>query len=69
MTFERRPGDVSLFKNKKKEPSSKAPDYSGPGLDLSGTPIRVAAWKKTDKNGDIWLSCKIEPEHKPDETV
>jgi hypothetical protein len=58
MSYEYTAGQFSLFKNKKKEKDNQ-PDYTGSGASLSGEVIRIAAWKKKDKNGDLWLSCKI----------
>jgi uncharacterized protein (DUF736 family) len=59
MAYELKPGQFSLFKNKFKE-SDKHPDYKGDGMDLAGNKVSVAAWLKKDKNGNSFMSCKIE---------
>lgn len=59
MAFEPKPGQFSLFKNDKDGNESR-PDYTGDGMALDGTLIRVAAWKKEGRNG-TFLSCKIQP--------
>jgi hypothetical protein len=59
MAYELRPGQFSLFKNKFKE-SDKHPDYKGDGMDLAGNKVSVAAWLKKDKNGNTFMSGKIE---------
>lgn len=71
MTYEYKAGQFSLFKNTKKEKENQ-PDYQGDGADLSGQLIRIAAWKKTDKNGNLWLSCKFDipkPKEAPKEQL
>ena len=60
MAYEPKPGQFSLFKNKFKE-SDKHPDYKGDGMDLEGNALSVAAWLKEDKNGNKFMSCKMEP--------
>ena len=58
MAYEQRPGQFALFKNDKRG-NEKAPDYTGDGLDLSGKPIKVAAWLKDGKKGKF-MSCNIQ---------
>lgn len=44
----------SIFKNTRKE-SPNHPDLSGTAL-INGKHYWVSGWKKTDKNGDAWVS-------------
>lgn len=59
MAYEPKPGSFSLFKNDRKEKDSH-PDYTGDGLDISGTPVWVSAWIKEGKNGKF-MSCSMKP--------
>jgi hypothetical protein len=65
MAYEPRPGTFSLFKNDRKE-SDRHPDYKGNGMYIDGQLVSVAAWLKTDKNGNKFMSCKIEPAQRQD---
>ncbi len=47
-----------LFKNDKKA-SPKAPDFKGTYTDNNGKEWEVAAWEKTSKAGNTFLSGKI----------
>jgi len=51
---------VALFKNKDKQEGSNQPDYTGPGEKPDGSKIRAAAWLKTDKNGQTFLSVNVQ---------
>lgn len=57
--YQPKPGDVSVFKNDRKEKDSH-PDYRITGLDLNGNKIKGALWLKTDRNGNKYMSGKIE---------
>lgn len=59
MAYEPKPGDVSVFKNDRKEKDTH-PDYRITGLDLSGQKIKGALWLKKDRNGNTYMSGKIE---------
>ncbi len=49
-----------LFKNDRKEPNSRQPDYKG-NLNVNGTTYRLAAWTRTSRDGTKrFLSLKIE---------
>lgn len=61
MAYEPKPGDVSVFKNGRKEKDTH-PDYRITGLDLNGDKIKGALWLKTDRNGNKYMSGKIEPD-------
>ena len=58
MAWEARPGDFTLFPNDKKG-NDHAPDYSGPGLDPEGSPIKVSCWIKEGTRGRFF-SCRME---------
>lgn len=59
MAYEIKPGDVSVFKNDRKEKDTH-PDYRITGMDLNGVKIKGALWLKTDRNGNKYMSGKIE---------
>jgi uncharacterized protein (DUF736 family) len=54
MAFELRELSGSVFKNKKKEKDSH-PDLTGEAK-IGGVIYWVNAWRKTDKNGNEWIS-------------
>lgn len=50
-----------LFKNTRKEPGSKQPDYRGNG-NFNGQDFKISGWIQTPKNGgDKFISFKFEP--------
>lgn len=57
--YERKDNTFSAFKNKKKEEKTHA-DLTGEAM-IDGKMYWVNIWKKTDKNGDTWLSGSIRP--------
>ena len=57
--YEPQHGDVTIFKNRNKEPGDKRPDYDGKGIDLEGNDFRIALWIKEGKNGKFF-SGKME---------
>lgn len=59
MAYEKKAGEVSLFKNNYKD-NERKPDYKGSGLDINGNPIKVAAWVRQTRNGEQFFSLKIE---------
>lgn len=59
MAYERKNGELSLFKNEYKD-NEKKPDYKGRGLDLDGNEVTVAAWVRKDRNGKSYMSLKLE---------
>jgi hypothetical protein len=64
MAYEQKPGQFALFKNDKEGIESR-PDYVGDGVDLDGTPIRVACWIKPMKNGGKFMACNIQSKDAP----
>lgn len=65
MAYEMKDMTFSAFKNKKKEQKTHA-DLTGTAL-IEGKEYWVNVWKKTDKNGDTWLSGSIRPKVKNEE--
>ena len=58
MSEQRGDGGV-LFKEKTKK-TDRAPDYRG-RLTVGGIEYDLAGWRKTDKNGDAFLSLSVRP--------
>lgn len=67
MAYEEKNGDISVFKNDKKEKDTH-PDYRITGTGLDGKKIKGALWLKKDRNGKTYMSGKIEEDTyvKPD---
>lgn len=65
MAWEMREGQGSLFRNEKRE-TEKHPNARGEAL-IGGVVYEVAAWTKTDKNGNKFQSLAFKPKdpHKP----
>lgn len=59
MDFKHKDGYGSIFKNSYKEKDNQ-PDYKGNGTTLSGKDVEIAAWVKTAKDGQKYLSLKWE---------
>jgi hypothetical protein len=59
MAYEKKPGDLAVFKNDRKEKDSH-PDYIITGLTLDGLPMKGALWLKEDRNGKKFMAGKIE---------
>jgi hypothetical protein len=54
-----------LFKNDRKEPGSKHPDYRGKG-NWNGRDCEIAAWIKEGRNGKFLSLSFKEPYEKPE---
>jgi hypothetical protein len=59
LAYEHREGSGSLFKNDKREKDSQ-PNARGDAL-VGGILYEIAAWTKTDKNGNKWQSLSFKP--------
>lgn len=59
MAYEQKPGFGSFFRNKKEKDTQ--PDYRGDICTPSGEHLRLAGWLKKDKNGNTFMSLKVEP--------
>lgn len=58
MAYEMKDGDLSLFRNDKKEPGSKQPDMRGTMM-WNGQKLKISAWTKGE--GDRrFLSGRVE---------
>lgn len=61
MAYEKKPGDLAVFKNTNKK-GENHPDYQIVGLGLNGEKIKGALWLKKDRNGNTFMAGKIEPD-------
>jgi hypothetical protein len=59
MPKESSPGNGAVFKNTYKT-EDKHPDLKGDARLPDGTKVKLALWKKEDKNGSPYFSIKIE---------
>lgn len=59
MAYEQKPGFGSFFRNKKEKDTQ--PDYRGDICTPSGEQLKIAGWLKKDKNGNTFMSLKVEP--------
>jgi|DEB3_MinimDraft_2_1074329.scaffolds.fasta_scaffold05149_2 hypothetical protein len=59
MAYERKDNSGAAFKNRKKERETHA-DLTGDAL-IDGKDFWVNVWKKTDKNGDTFISLAFKP--------
>ena len=59
MAYEQKPGEFALFKNDKGD-NERRPDYTGDGIALDGSKIKVSAWIKQGAKGKF-MSCRFQP--------
>lgn len=59
MAFEKRPGDLAVFRNTRKQEGDNKPDYEITGLTLDGRPMKGALWLKKDRNGKTFMAGNI----------
>ena len=64
MGYEKKPGDISVFKNDKAE--GNQPQYRGELLTPDGKPLTVSLWVKEGKNGKFFAGKVQEPFKKGD---
>lgn len=57
MAYEMKEGCGTLMKNNRKEKEGQ-PDYTGKVM-INGKELRIAGWKKTSQNGNVYLSLKV----------
>lgn len=60
MAYEKKRGDLAVFKNTRKVEGDNKPHYEISGLGLDGLPIKGALWLKEDRNGNKFMAGKIE---------
>ena len=60
MAYEQKDGSGALFKNDKKEPGSKQPDYRG-DANVNGQVMEIAAWIKPKASGGNFMSLSFKP--------
>lgn len=60
MAYEKKRGDLAVFKNTRKVEGDNKPHYEISGLGLDGLPIKGALWLKEDRNGKKFMAGKIE---------
>lgn len=60
MAFEQRPGTGSIFRNDKKTPGSRAPEYRG-SCNVAGAIYEISAWVRETKDGRKFFSLALEP--------
>jgi len=58
MSYQHKDGFGSLFRNRKKEKDTQ-PDMRGDCM-IEGREMEIAGWTKKDKNGQKYLSLKIQ---------
>ena len=59
MPYEQRDNTYGLFVNRFKEDGDKQPDFRGDAL-VDGKEKKISGWKKTDKNGNTFISGSFE---------
>lgn len=57
MAFQNKPNTGAMFSNRNKK-EDKHPDLKGT-INLSGKEMNIAAWKRTTKSGQQFLSIKV----------
>jgi len=59
MTYEQRENTGALFRNDKKQPGERTPDYRGDAM-VNGVKVEIAAWIKESASGKKFLSLKFQ---------
>lgn len=62
MAYEKKPGDIAIFKEKNKT-NDRAPDWKGDLLTPSGEKLQIALWLKSD----TMLAGKVEAPRQRDD--
>lgn len=57
MAYEHKAGELTLFKNERKE-NDRQPDYKGRGCGLDGQPLEIAGWLRQGQRG-TFISIRI----------
>jgi hypothetical protein len=65
MAYEHKPGDGSIFRNSRKDPNSKQPDYDGSFIDpVTKEKRRIALWIRDSSNGTKFFSVKVQTDER-----
>ena len=59
MSYEQRENTGALFRNDKKQPGERTPDYRGDAM-VNGVKVEIAAWVKESASGKKFLSLKFQ---------
>lgn len=65
--YKPKPGDITVFRNNKKQPGDNQPDYDGKGIDLNGNDVRIALWVKEGRNGKFFSGRLSTPRPAPNQ--
>lgn len=69
MAYERKPGDVAIFKNTRRQ-SDSHPEYTGTYLNENGEECDIALWVKEGKNGKFFAgNLKFVPWKKKEQSA
>jgi len=68
MAYELRDGSGSIFRNEKKQPGERTPDYRGDAM-VNGQRVEIAAWVKESATGKKFLSLKFSEPRERDQTA
>lgn len=68
MAYELRDGSGSIFRNEKKQPGERTPDYRGDAM-VNGARVEIAAWIKETAMGKKFLSLKFSEPRERDQTA
>jgi len=68
MTYEQRENTGALFRNDKKQPGERTPDYRGDAM-VNGVKVEIAAWVKESATGKKFLSLKFSEPRERDQTA
>ena len=68
MSYEQRENTGALFRNEKKQPGDRTPDYRGDAM-VNGKRVEIAAWVKEAASGKKFLSLKFSEPRERDQTA
>lgn len=67
MAYEKKPGDVSIFPNRKKLEGDRSPDFKGEILTPDGELLEIALWAKPSNFGTFYAGKVQKPRPKFEE--
>jgi uncharacterized protein (DUF736 family) len=68
MSYEQRENTGALFRNDKKQPGERTPDYRGDAM-VNGVKVEIAAWIKESASGKKFMSLKFSEPRERDQTA